>query len=75
MGFEEFVSNLFLFTETDSKLKKDNIYNEDEACLTHYNVGKTVRKAIEELGGNMPETLPTPAKSIKELEKEELKKL
>ena len=45
------------------------------ACQTYYNVWKTVRKAIEELGGNMPETLPTPEKSIKELEKEELKKI
>ncbi len=75
MGSEELGANLFRITQTEAKLKKDNIYNEDEACLTHYNVGKTVRKAIEELGGNMPETLPTPAKSIKELEKEELKKL
>ena len=48
----------------------DNIDKEDDACLTHYNVGKTVRRAIEELGGNMPETLPTPKKSIRELEKD-----
>ena len=61
--------------ETAAKLKKDNIGNEDDACLTHYNVGKTVRRAIEELGGNMPETLPTPEKSIKVLEKDELQKI
>lgn len=75
MGSEELGANLFRITQTEAKLKKDNIDNEDDACLTHYNVGKTVRKAIEELGGNMPETLPTPEKSIKELEKEELQKI
>ena len=75
MGSEELGANLFRITQTEAKLKKDNIDNEDDACLTHYNVGKTVRKAIEELGGNMPETLPTPEKSIKELEKDELQKI
>ena len=75
MGSEELGANLFRITQTEAKLKKDNIDNEADACITHYNVGKTVRKAIEELGGNMPETLPTPKKSIKELEKEELKKI
>ena len=75
MGSEELGANLFRITQTEAKLKKDSIDNEDDACLTHYNVGKTVRKAIEELGGNMPETLPTPEKSIKELEKEELQKI
>ncbi len=75
MGSEELGANLFRITQTEAKLKKDNIDNENDACITHYNVGKTVRKAIEELGGNMPETLPTPKKSIKELEKEELQKI
>ena len=49
--------------------------NEQVATNTHYKVGKTVRKAIEELGGTMPENLPTPEKSIKELEREELLKI
>ena len=75
MGSEKLGANLFRITQTEAKLKKDNIDNEDDACLRHYNVGKTVRKAIEELGGNMPETLPTPKKSIKELENEELQKI
>ena len=74
MGSEELGANLFRITQTEAKLKKDNIGNEDDACLTHYNVGKTVRRTIEELGGNMPETLPTPEKFIKELEKGELQK-
>ena len=75
MGSEELGANLFRITQTEAKLKKDNVDNEEDACLTHYNVGKTVRKAIEELGGNMPETLPTPEKSIKELDREELLKI
>ena len=75
MGSEELGANLFRITQTEAKLKKDNIDNEDDACITHYNVGRTVRKAIEELGGNMPEELPTPKKSIKEIEKEELQKI
>lgn len=74
MGSEELGANLFRITQTEAKLK-DNVDNEEDACITHYNVGKTVRKAIEELGGNMPETLPTPEKSIKELESEELLKI
>lgn len=75
MGSEELGANLFRITQTEAKLKKDNVDNEEDACLTHYNVGKTVRKAIEELGGNMPETLPTPEKSIKKLQQEELLKI
>ena len=72
MGSEELGANLFRITQTEAKLKKDSVDNEKDACLTHYHVGKTVRKAIQELGGNMPETLSTPEKSIRELEKEEL---
>ncbi len=75
MGSEELGANLFRITQTEAKLKKDNVYNEEDACITHYNVGKTIRKAIEELGDNMPETLPTPEKSIKELEHDELLKI
>ena len=58
-----------------TKLRKDKIDNEKDACNTHFIVGKTVRKAIQELGGTMPEELPTPEKSIKELEEEELLKI
>lgn len=75
MESEELEANLFRTTQTEAKLKKDKIDTEYKACDTHYIVGKTVRKAIEELGGTMPENLPTPSKSIKELEKEELLKL
>lgn len=75
MGSEELGANLFRITQTEAKLKKDSVDNEKDACLTHYHVGKTVRKAIQELGGNMPETLSTPEKSIRELEREELQRI
>ncbi len=75
MGSEELGANLFRITQTESKLKKEKINNENDACDVHYKVGKTVRKAIKELGGNMPETLPTPEKSIKEIEKQEMLKI
>ena len=54
MGSEELGANLFRITQTEAKLKKDNIDNEDDACLTHYNVGRTVRKAIGK-GEDLPE--------------------
>lgn len=71
MGSEELGANIFRITQTEAKLRNDKVNNEYDACITHYTVGKTVRKAIEELGGTMPENLPTPEKSIQQLEKEE----
>ena len=70
MGSEELAANLFRITQTESKLKKDNVCGEGNAIDTHYEVGKEVRNTIERLGGTMPEDLPTPDKSLKELEKE-----
>lgn len=75
MGSEELAANLFRITQADAKLKRDKVNNENYACDTHYKVGKTVRRAIEELGGTMPEELPTPEKSVKEIMKEELLRL
>ena len=75
MGSEELGANIFRITQTEAKLKKSDIKNEDLACVTHNYVGKAVRRAIEEVGGTMPEDLPTPKKSIKELEKERKNKL
>lgn len=72
MGSTELTANLFRITQTESKLEMDNISNEEMACNTHYRVGKAVRGAIEEIGGIMPEKLPTPEKSIREIEDEEL---
>ena len=75
MGSEELAANLFRITQTESRLKKDNIKTEKEANSTHYEVGKKVRKAIADIGGTMPENLPTPKKSLKQLEKEKNNKL
>ncbi len=68
MGSEELADNLFRIVQTNSKLKKDNIIGESKSCEIHYEVGKKIRDTINELGGTMPEDLPTPNKSIKELE-------
>ena len=55
---------------SDLKIKKDKIMGENEANKTHYNIGKNIREVIAKNGGTMPEDLPTPKKSLKELEKE-----
>ncbi len=70
MGSEELAANLFRITQTESKLKRDNVYGEKNANETHYNIGKNIREVIAKNGGTMPEDLPTPKKSLKELEKE-----
>ncbi len=73
MGSTELIANLFRISQTEEKLKKDNIQTEKEACNTHNKIGKIVRNAIKEVGGTMPEDLPTPKKSLKQLEKENKK--
>ena len=73
MGSEELAANLFRITQTESKLKKNNIFTEKEANKTHYNIGKNIREVIAKNGGTMPEDLPTPKKSLKQLEKENKK--
>lgn len=75
MGSEELAANLFRITQTEAKLKREKVKNKEKANRTHYTVGKTVRKAIEDIGGTMPEELPTPEKSIKQVEREQLKRL
>ena len=70
MGSEELADNIFRIAQTDAKLKRDNVDNEYTANSVHYEVGKEVRDSIKRLGGTMPENLPTPNKSLKELEKE-----
>ena len=70
MGSDELIANLFRISQTEQKLKKDNIQSEKEANKAHYEVGSKIRKTIKELGGTMPEDLPTPKKSLKQLEKE-----
>lgn len=73
MGSDELIANLFRISQTEQKLKRDNIHGEDKAKETHYEVGQEVRNTIKRLGGVMPEELPTPKKSLKELEKEKPK--
>ena len=75
MGSEELADNLFRIVQTEQKLKRDNIDNENAANKTHYEVGKKIRETIKELGGTMPEDLETPTKSLKELENNKNKKL
>ena len=70
MGSDELIANLFKISQTEQKLKKDKILGESNANNTHYEVGSKIRKTIEELGGNLLENMPTPEKSLKELEKE-----
>lgn len=71
MGSTELAANLFRATQTDEKLRREHTQGKDAANRTHYSVGAKVRQTIEELGGTMPEDLPTPNKSIKQLEKEQ----
>ncbi|HBO17124.1 MAG: DNA-damage-inducible protein D [Candidatus Moranbacteria bacterium GW2011_GWE2_35_2-] len=76
MGSEELAANLFRATQADAKLRRENIQGEENANLTHYSVGKKVRKAIKELGGTMPEELPKAdgiSKANKRIEKSEKK--
>lgn len=75
MGSTELIANLFRISQTEEKLKKDNIHSCSKATATHYEVGSKVRKAIEDIGGTIPEDLPRPEKSIKQIEKEQLKRL
>ncbi len=69
MGSEELAANEFRITQTDSKIKRELIKTEETANKAHYLVGKKVRKTIKELGGTMPEELPNPSKSLKEITK------
>ena len=73
MGSTELAANLFRATQADEKLRKENIIGKEIANQTHFEVGKKVRQTIKELGGTMPEDLPTPSKSIKQIEREQKK--
>ena len=75
MSSTELAANLFRITQTDEVLKNKNINNEDDACKTHHNVGQAVRQTIKRIGGTMPEDLPTPNKSAKQIKKEKNKQI
>lgn len=70
MGSTELAANLFRATQTEEKLRRDKVQSKEKANMTHYEVGAKVRKTIKDLGGAMPENLPTPDKSIKQIEKD-----
>lgn len=71
MGHEELAANLFRATQAEAKLKREQIQGKEKANQMHYDVGKEVRNTIQKLGGTMPEDLPTPKKSIKQIEREQ----
>ena len=73
MCSEELIANLFRISQTESKLKKDNVRLEKTANETHYNIGKNIREVIIKKGGTMPEDLPKPDKSLKEIERDNFK--
>lgn len=75
MGSTELIANLFRISQTEEKLRKDNVSDANTATAVHHTVGREVRKAIEEIGGTMPEDLPTPEKSIAQIEKEQMERL
>ncbi len=75
MGSEELGANLFRITQTEAKMRREEPQGLGEASTIHYAVGKEVRDTIKKLGGTMPEELPTPQKSISQVEREQLKKL
>ena len=75
MGSTELAANLFRATQTDEKLRRENTRGKEMANQTHYEVGKKVRQTIAELGGTMLEDLPTPEKSIKQIESEQKKRI
>jgi len=74
MGTTELAANLFRSTQAEDKLRRDQVQSKDAANAVHYEAGVVVRRAIAELGGTMPEDLPT-AESIKKLERAEKKRL
>lgn len=75
MGSTELAANLFRATQTDEKLRREHIVGKEIANQTHYEVGRKIRQTIKDLGGTMPEDLPTPKKSIQQIEREQQVKL
>ena len=69
MGSTELAANLFRITQTEDKLIKDKVMGDRKSCEVHYNMGKNIRRFIKQQGGTMPEDLPKPSKSLKELKK------
>ena len=70
MGSVELAANLFRISQTEEKLINDKVKTENKANTTHFTVGKNIREVIAKNKGTMPENLPTPDKSLKDLEKQ-----
>ena len=75
MGSTELIANLFRISQTEGKLRKDQVEDANTATAVHYAVGNEVREAIRKIDGTMPEDLPTPEKSIAQLEREQMERL
>ena len=75
MGSTELAANLFRATQTEEKLRRDQVRGKENANQTHYDVGCKVRQTIQDLGGTMPENLPTPDQSIQQIERTQRKRL
>jgi DNA-damage-inducible protein D len=75
MGSDELATNIFRASQTKQKLEREQILGKEKANETHYEVGKKIRQTIEELGGTLPEDLPTPKESIQQLQRKEQKQI
>src|SRR6266851_7261626 len=75
MGSDELAANIFRASQTKQKLEREQIQGKEKANRTHFEVGKKVRQTIDELGGTLPENLPTPTESIQQLQRKEQKQL
>jgi DNA-damage-inducible protein D len=75
MGSTELIANLFRISQTEEKLKRDEVSSAIEASNAHYEVAEKIRKAIIEMGATLPEDLPKPEKSIQVVEREEIRRL
>ena len=75
MGSTEMIANLFRISQTEEKLRKDQVSTPNAATAVHYAVGNEAREAIRKIDGTMPEDLPTPEKSIAQLEREQMERL
>ncbi len=75
MGSDELIANSFRISQTEQSLRNNNINKESEANNTHFRIGRNIREVIKKNGGTMPENLPTPNRSLKELEKEQKRKI
>jgi DNA-damage-inducible protein D len=75
MGSTEFAVNLFRATQADDKIRREGITGKEKANSTHFEVGREVRDTIKRLGGTMPEELPTPKESIRQIQQKEQKRI